>query len=109
MQKRRNKEFVQDAALLMALNVNSYSDWRQVAVAIYGRLDSEQMRDYLRDVSNDLVNGNLIEFINLDVVINYCHEKYDNCFINGFVINVDDLPHIIKVNNRYYDDVLKRY
>lgn len=109
MQKRRNEEFVQDAALLMALNVNSYSDWRQVAVASYGRMDSEQMRDYLRDVSNDLATGNLIEFTNLDAVINYCHEKYDNCFINGFVINVDDLPHIVKVNGRYYDDVLKRY
>lgn len=109
MQNRRNKEFVQDAALLLALNVNSYLDWGKVAIAAYGRMNSEQMRDYLRDVSIDLATGNLIEFINLDAVINYCHEKYDNCFINGFVINVDDLPHIIKVNDRYYDDVLKRY
>lgn len=109
MQKRRNKEFVQDAALLVALNVNSYIDWGKVAIAAYGRMDSEQMRDYLRDVSKDLATGNLIEFTNLDAVINYCREKYDNCFINGFVINVDDLPHIIKVNDRYYDDVLKRY
>lgn len=109
MQKRRNKEFVQDATLLMALNVNSYIDWGKVAIAAYGRMDSEQMRDYLQDVSNDLATGNLIEFTNLDAVINYCHEKYDNCFINGFVINVDGLPHIIKVNDRYYDDVLKRY
>lgn len=109
MQKRRNAEFIKDAALLMALSVNGYSDWQQVAVASYGRMDSEQLRDYLRDVSNDLATGNLIEFTNLDSVIKYCHEKYDNCFINGFVINVDDLPHIIKVNNRYYDDVLKRY
>lgn len=109
MQKRRNEEFVKDASLLMALNVNSYIDWGKVAIAAYGRMDSEQLRDYLRDVSNDLATGNLIEFTTLDAVINYCHEKYDNCFINGFVINVDDLPHIIKVNNRYYDDVLKRY
>lgn len=109
MQKRRNKEFVQDASLLMALNVNSYIDWGKVAIATYGRMDSEQLRDFLRDVSNDLATGNLIEFTNLDAVINYCHEKYGNCFINGFVINVDDLPHIIKVNDRYYDDVLKRY
>lgn len=109
MQKRRNEDFVKDAALLMALNVNSYIDWGKVAISAYGRMDSEQMRDYLRDVSNDLATGNLIEFTNLDAVINYCHEKYDNCFINGFVINVDDLPHIIKVNDRYYDDVLKRY
>lgn len=46
MQKRRNKEFVQDAALLMALSVNSYIDWGKVAIATYGRMDSEQLRDF---------------------------------------------------------------
>lgn len=88
----------------MGLNVEKYDN-----LVEYGSLHHYNYVQLKKLVDDDIHDNNLVILVNLDAVINYVHQEYSNLFVNGFLINVKDLPHIIKIGHTYYDDVLRKY